>query len=262
MTAPFPKYVAGGIGPKSKPLSFDHINRIGAAVEAMEAADGVPFRRRPVVQRAFAVELLAEEGTIGTRPYWSWRAVGASGSSIAFQTGQLQSTQYDPAQGGYAVSLDGSGAAGDIVIVQELPAFDGKRWFAFGGGSASTGSFALSIDSVGGSDFPYVYSVTENQVDGTGALVATGNSGVLYNLYEFDPYGHGQSLSFATGTLEPGPLEGTVFGGLSMVDGTVRVYICDTPNPMVPACAEAAAVAAAVSGGDARRAADVLRNGL
>lgn len=262
MTNAFPKYTGGAFGPSGKPLTFDHINRITDATEVVERSVAPKAGAVAGIVRSLVVELLEEEGTIGTRPYWSWRAVGVSSGSaaIATQTGLLESSLYDTDQGGYAISLDGGGAAGDVVTIHELPGFDAKRWFVFGGGSASAAVFALQIDTVDGADFPYTYNVNEGLIDGTGAFVATGNTGVMYNLWEYEPFGHGQATTFATGTLEYGPLEGTAFGGLSMIDGTVRVYICDVPCPVAPVCSEGAAVAASVAA--PRRSNDVMRNGL
>jgi hypothetical protein len=263
MTSPFPKYTNGQLGPKSNPLSFDHINRLTSAAQRVEEmaegkSDGQSLRWRSLV-----VELVSQTGSIGGRAYWSWRAVGVSGTAIAHQGGQIASEQYGTAAGGYAVSLNGSGGIGDIVTIHELPAFDGKRWFAFGAGGVTAGSLALSIVSGSGA-FPVQYTVSEGAIDSAGDFIGNGNGGIMWNLYEFGPYGHGQGLSFASGSLTPSPLDGKVSGGLSMINGGTRVYICDVPNPMVPACGASpggfGGQAQASSGG--RSAADVLRNGL
>lgn len=238
MSGPFPKYQSGGFGPKDKQLTHAHINRITAATERVEGLTGRSDRGVATVIRSMVVELIDTVGAIGGRPFWSWKQVGvASGSgSIAYQPTQIQSSMYIASQGGYAVSLDGSGEAGAIVTIHELPAFDGKRWFAFGGSGGTATGTALLINS-GDGPFPITYSVTEGKIDGTGAFVSSGLTGFMYNLYEFDPYGHGQDLVFSQGELQPEPLQGIVFGSMTMIDGTIRVYICDVPNPMNPVCA-------------------------
>lgn len=233
MTADLPKLTSGRVGP----IRFDHMNRVLDATSKVEdMTGGIRGTRKPRF-RSFFAELIAEVATVGTRSAWSWEQVGvnAAGNAIGLETGQLESGNYDTAQDGYAISLDGSGGAGDVVLIHEMPGYDGKRWFAFGSGSGGS-VFALQVDSVTGSEAPFTYSVIEGKIDGTGAFAATGEVGTMYNLYEFDPYGHGQSLSFTSGTLTIEALAGTVFGGLSMIDGSVRVYICDVPNPMTPVC--------------------------
>jgi hypothetical protein len=265
MTSPFPKYTNGQLGPKSNPLSFDHINRLTSAAQKVEdMADDTkasPSRR----WRSFVVELVEQAGSFAGRPYWSWRAVGVSGTAIAHQGGQIASEQYGAAAGGYAISLNGSGGIGDIVTIHEIPAFDGKRWFAFGagGGGSTSGAVALDI-TFGTGNFPIQYQVVEGSITASGNFSPTGQGGIMWNLYEFGPYGHGQDLDFLSGSLTPAALSGKVFGGLSMIDGATRVNICDVPNPMTPTCGASpggfGGQAQASSNG--RYAADVLRNGL
>lgn len=270
MTGPFPKYQSGGLGPRSKQLTHSHINRITAATERVEGLTDGAIRDGSKVTRSMVVELLAQTGTIGTRPYWSWRQVGVSlgGATIANQTGQIGSSLYSSAQGGFAISLDGSGEAGALVSIHEVPGFDGKRWFAFGGsgGTATTvGATALQING-GGGTFPITYSVTEGKINASGSFQTDSIGGIMFNLYEFGPYGHGQDLIFSQGELQPEPLNGIVFGGLSMIDGGVRVYICDVPNPMNPVCTGASpgGFGGAAQASQQSRSAviDALRNGL
>ena len=259
MTSPFPKYTNGQLGPKSNPLSFDHINRITSAAQRVEEmaegkSDGQSLRWRSLV-----VELVSQTGSIGGRAYWSWRAVGVSGTAIAHQGGQIASEQYGTAAGGYAVSLDGSGEVGQIVTIHELPAFDGKRWFAFGSSGGTAGAVALRIDG-GDEPLPIKYQVTEGMINASGVFIASQVAGRMWNLYEMNPFGHGQDLIFTGGNLVPKPLKGIVMGAFSMMDGNQPLYICDVPTPMEPACSGTGGQAQASSGG--RYAADVLRNGL
>jgi hypothetical protein len=145
----------------------------------------------------------------------------------------------DYTAGGKAIDLAGTVAANDLVLIHEMIGLDNIRYFAIvsgGGGSSSPPGFALTITATSGSAAPWTYTVGEYTVNSSGALVSTGNTGTMFNMYEVSPYGHGQDLTLDLATLTPSALTGTVFGCLSMIDGVTRVYVCDAPNPMVPTC--------------------------
>jgi hypothetical protein len=85
-----------------------------------------------------------------------------------------------------------------------------------------------------GSSVPYSYAVVENDMDEDGNTSDLTPAGDGFNLYEKSPYGHGQSLTFALGTLTVGPVQGVVIA----VRTRPGVYAFDVPNPMTPACLE------------------------
>lgn len=154
----------------------------------------------------------------------------------------------------------------DAIYKQVMDKISEPRDYRIGGTPAAA-SDALALSITGGSgdptDGPISYMVDEGSLDADGEFVPNGNSGVMWNRYEFDPYGHGQELSFTQGTLAPSPLSGVVFGGLVAVIDEVRVYICDVPDPMNPSCATPGFAAASVApNGSSQLALSAMRGGF
>ena len=114
-------------------VSFAHMNRVFDATRRSEAqAKGkIPESGGP--RRSFFAKLVAEVGTIGSDTTWSWEEVGvdSGATTVDNQTGQMASADFDTGLG-LAVALNGASAtAGDIVLMHELPGFDGVRRYAF-----------------------------------------------------------------------------------------------------------------------------------
>jgi hypothetical protein len=235
-TAEFPLLIDGSVGP----VEHYHMNRVFGAVKRLDAlAEGLAKNGENAL-RGFFVELTATSGTVAGVPAFAWRRLGvnAAGSAIEYTTGQLQ--QSDFASGlGLALDINGGAAVNDKVFIVELMAFNSVRYYAIiSGGGGTADSFALRIDSSSvESTNRWEYIVTEGTYSLAGSFVAGVNTGTMWNLYESSPYGHGQDLSFTTGTMTVAALSGVVHGAYLTTESGTRVYICDVPNPMEPNCA-------------------------
>lgn len=233
MSNDLPRLTGGAQGP----VQFHHMNRVLDATAAVERELGGQAGPAPTILRGFWVKLLAQSGTVGSYNLWTWArvAVNAGATDVDVDAGLIESTLYS--SGGKAIDLAGTGEADALAFIYELVGMDNVRYFAIASSSGGVAK-ALRIDvGVGNPSVdPVEYEVTEGTVDELGAFTAGAETGIMWNLYESTPYGHGQDLTFASGTMIPAPLEGVVFGALSSIVGAVRVYICDVPNPMEPSC--------------------------
>lgn len=234
MSGSLPKYSSGGFGPKSNPLSFSDINRITRATEIVEGMNVGQKSGRGKPRSHFFASLVSQEGTYGGKPLWHWSQIGGDDSGLSSLDGLLASAQYEDGQG-LAIQLSETASAGDNVLMHEIPCTDGVRRFAFGAGGAGGRVLSIVTYTPAGTD-RWEYLVDEGYLDAAGDFVPNGEAGIMWNLYEVTTFGHGQSLSFSSGTLNVGPLQGPVLGSLSTVEGGVRVYVCDVTNPMVPEC--------------------------
>lgn len=240
MSGSLPKYSSGGIGPKSRPLTFSDLNRITRATEIVEGMNVGERGQRGAPRSHFFASLVEQTGTFGGLPLWSWSQIGAADGGIVSQEGLLTSATYEEGQG-LAIQFGENASPGDYVLLHELPSADGKRRFGFTGGGGSSSSLGLSL-SIESSTLvttnTWRYSVVQGYTSLGGEFIQTGELGTMWNLYEGIPYGHGQSLAFSKGTLTVLPLQGVVFGALSLIEdeGETRVYVCDVPNPMSPQC--------------------------
>lgn len=243
MSGSLPKYSSGGIGPKSRPLRFCDINRITRATEIVEGMAAGDRRAKSQPRSHFFASLVAQTGTFGGLPLWSWSQLGADDTGLVSLSGLLTSDQYEDGQG-LAIQLGENASAGDNVLLHSIPCSDGVRRFAFAGGGGGGGGLALSItEQTFVSPNLWQYAVEEGIIAANGTFTGNGTTGIMWNLYEQEPFGHGQSLSYGLGTLSVGPLAGVVFGALSTIEDDVRVYICDIPNPMDPECSGGGGVA-------------------
>lgn len=238
MSGSLPRYSSGGFGPKSNPLSFSDINRITRATEIVEGMNVGSVSERGSPRSHFFASLVAQAGTFGGLPLWTWSQIGAADGGIVSQEGLLTSDQYEDGQG-LAIQFGENASPGDYVLVHELPSADGKRRFGFGGGGAAGRALEIGVPVSVGTN-RWRYPVFEGFVNGDGEFEVGEVSGIMWNLYERDPFGHGQSLTYGSGTLSVNPLEGVVAGVLSTVEDGIRVYICDIANPMDPECSSAA----------------------
>lgn len=210
----FPRLNSGKVGA----VGFEHMNALfDAATQVASLNLGAPGAG-PRPPSGLWVELLASS-TINGFAGWTWRQVAKQTTAAVGDHADLLTSSKWGDQGGLAVSLDGSAAvAGDKVFIYPLASFDTYAWFGFAKGG---GTVQRLIDITGtGSSPPFTYAGT---VDG--ASVAP------VNLYEQEPYGYGQSLTFDNGTIEVEPCSGTVL--CSLIGG---VWYFSEKNPETPNC--------------------------
>ncbi len=148
MSSSFPKYTGGGIGPASRPLLHSHINRITDAVAKVEAAVSGKPSDVADVRRTFFAKLTATASTVGTYTTWDWEQVGvvAAGNDVDHVSTLMRSADFETGKG-RAVEVGSGASADDIVLMHELPGFDGVRRFAFGaatGGTAAVGRMEMT----------------------------------------------------------------------------------------------------------------------
>ncbi len=208
----FPYLTKGAVGR----VTFDHLNQVfDASARVLSESVRVPGVRG-IPPKGLWVELLAAE-TVGGLSAWTWRAICKGASAIETNAELLSSSLFDGDGRAYELGGDNA-AAGDFVLIYPLASYDGTAWFGFSKGGGTTQRI-LAVTGTG-SSAPFTYSAT---VDG--------ESVAPINLYEGDPYGYGQDLTFTQGDLVPAPCNGDIL--CSFVDGA---WYFSEPNPMTPNC--------------------------
>lgn len=252
------RYTSGRVGR----FDFKTANRL---VDAADRIDGGQLThasfpsasdRRTIVARLTATYqnlYFESENEERTLVAWDWEemAVVESASplirrSLAYRNG-ITSSQYDNQTRGLAVCIDGEAKAGDIVVLhavvneQNYDPHVAEKWWAFKGSKRVNTSVCLRIlSSQSIATRRWKYNVEPVSYGPTGVLIPATfyPSGVAYNTYESEPYGHGQATSFSqpSGTLQVNACQGIVVGTLLTLTTAEPVYAFEATNPMAPTC--------------------------
>ena len=213
----FPKLIGGSQGP----VQAHHMNAVFDAASRVLSAGHASTKSQMIPPSGLWVQLL-EMSTYGGVSAWSWRAVSKGASAIDDDNGDLLRSSMWPDGDGLAVELGSTSAtANGYALIYPLAAYDGKSWFAFSAGGSGTTQKLLPILSATGTSPPFAYTST-----------LAGESIEIINQYEQEPYGYGQSLTFATGTISVAPCEGSVI--CSFIGGA---WYFSEKNPETPDCA-------------------------
>lgn len=225
-------------------VTHGHLNDVFRAVEEFRAK--VPGRAKPDGGRRTYVATLttsASTTAVGGYTTWNWQGVSVASSALSADAALVQSSDFASA-GGTAIDLGGAAAANDVVLLHEVVANDGKRWFAFqSGGSGGTAAFpgylitAATADATG--DTPsWVYTLQPITGITSGGWTASGSTVRARNYAEDqNHYQHGQDLTLSSGTLTPAAVQGPVNAwDTGLTEAAVALWAFDVPNPMTVAC--------------------------
>lgn len=219
-------------------VDHDDMNRVFRAVEEVLAQAERDIRKPPKVINTFWAKLIAQE-TVADQPCWTFQQVAKLATpTVDFESHLLASTVYPSGQGrAIELSSPTSAAPNDRVLMHELVAFDGRRWFAFTKGVGSAGATVDLIQPTGN------VSIGVNRWRYDVLPSSGGGLAKAENLYEEGQFGHGQPVAFAgIGNLTPGPVLGPGHvlglkkGTITIGPTTYDLWKFEATNPMVPVC--------------------------
>jgi len=235
---PLPHLNSGLVGR----VSAGHMNTVFRAVEEFRVGDKVGQKRQERT-RTYVAKLSSTASTSAVSGYttWNWQGVSVASSALSADTDLVQSSDFSTA-GGTAIDLSGVAQANQVVLLHEVVAKDGKRWFAFGSHGSSTGFPGYLITATAtdatGSTPSWIYTLQPITGITSGGWTSSGSTVRARNFAEDQNYYmHGQDLTLASGTLVPSVVSGPVMAwNTGLTEAGAALWAFDVMNPMTVTC--------------------------